>query len=153
MQADEKLSFLGYSTNVTYEDIKSIERSVLNKFIRETTDCFRVQMIFYAVLGHNDQITMMCVDKYPYLAGDFTEEYIEKNLKTFKEVAKKYPKEALSAIIDLDDPLMEKLAPELFEGLMLKPIFIHRLSDNFLLNHPEETMKVIAKKQIGRAHV
>ena len=146
MQSNEALSFLGYSTKITYEDIKSIERNVLNQFIRETNDNYRLEVIFYAVLGHNNQITMMCVDKYPYLAGCFTEEYIGKNLAFFKEIAKKYPQQALRSIIDLDDDLLNELSNELFAGLIFKPIFIHRLSDSFLLEHQEETMKVIAKK-------
>ena len=58
MTSDEILSFLGYSTRVTYEDIKNIDRNILNKFIRETSDSYRIEVIFDAVLGHNDQITM-----------------------------------------------------------------------------------------------
>ena len=146
MTSDEILSFLGYSTRVTYEDIKSIDRNILNKFIRETSDSYRIEVIFDAVLGHNDQITMMCVDRLPYLASRFYEEYVEKHFNCFKEIARKYPKHAVDVIVDFDDSLIERLADELFAGLLLKPILIHRLSDQFLLAHQEKAMKVVKKK-------
>ena len=146
MQTEEILSILSYSTRFTYEDLKRIDRNVLNKFIKETTDSYRIELIFFASLGHNNQLTMMCVDRYPYLAGSFTEEFIEKNVEFFRTIARKNPKAAIQVIADLDDPLLEKLAPELFEGLIQKPLYIRRLSDAFIMNHEEETMKVLAKK-------
>ncbi len=145
MPNDEMLSFLSYSNKITYEDLMKIDPDYLSKFIKEIADTRRVEVIFYAALGHSNQLTMMCVERAPYLVGKFTEEFVAKNVEFYRQVARKDLVAALDCITNLNDSLMKRFSFELFEGLLLKPTFFRCLSDAFIMSHQEESMKIINK--------
>ncbi len=146
MKKEEMLSFLDYATRIQYSDVEKMDRRLLIEYIKNVSDTYKVELIFYAVLGHDNELTTACIERLPYLAGSITEEDVLKDLKYYKKIAAKYPKEVAVSLPSFDDSILERMPKELFASLETKPLFIRYLSDEFMIRHHEDVIKVFAKK-------
>ena len=146
MKKEEMISFLDYATKIQFSDIQKMDRKLLMEYIKTTSDTFKVELIFQAVLGHDNELTTACIERSPYLAGNIYEEDALKDLKYYKKIAAKYPKEVATQMATFDDSILDRMPKELFIALEYKPLSIKYLSDSLMIKHHERVMNVFAKK-------
>ena len=146
MKKEEMLSFLDYATKIQYSDIQKMDKKLLMEYIKTTTDTYKIELIFHAVVGNDNELTTACIERSPYLAGNIYEEDVLKDLKYYKKIAAKYPKEVVTTMAMFDDSILDRMPKELFIALEYKPLSIRYLSDVIMIKHHDRVMNVFAKK-------